>query len=170
MTQARDTFSLPCRRATKSWPSTLAPIASSPGTRFRVHATRANLNNLVGVPLTILEAPDDAEALVVEAGANLPGEMPRYRAIIEPTLTIVTNAVEGHLEGFGSLAGVVAEKLSLTEGVPLAIVGTQPAALEAGARKLARAVRTAALEGADLTPDRVELGPDARPIPARFDR
>ena len=144
--------------------STKEMLAAALGTRFRVHATRANLNNLVGVPLTILEAPDDTEALVVEAGANLPGEMPRYRTIIEPTLTIVTNAVEGHLEGFGSLAGVVAEKLSLTEGVPLAIVGTQPAALEAGARKLARAVRTAALEGADLTPDRVEVGPDARPL------
>jgi UDP-N-acetylmuramoyl-tripeptide--D-alanyl-D-alanine ligase len=100
----------------------------------------------------------------VEAGANLPGEIARYRAIIEPTLTVVTNAVEGHLEGFGSLAGVVAEKLSLTEGVPLAILGTQPPELATGARKLAGEVRTAALERADLTPDRVELGPDARPI------
>jgi UDP-N-acetylmuramoyl-tripeptide--D-alanyl-D-alanine ligase len=118
----------------------------------------------VGVPTTILEAPPGTEALVVEAGANLPGEIARYRAIIEPTLTVVTNAVEGHLEGFGSLAGVVAEKLSLTDGVPLAIVGTQPPELATGARKLARAVRTAALEGADLMPDRVELGPDARPI------
>ena len=42
-------------------------------TRYRTHATRANLNNLVGVPLTILEAPADTEALVVEAGANAPG-------------------------------------------------------------------------------------------------
>jgi UDP-N-acetylmuramoyl-tripeptide--D-alanyl-D-alanine ligase len=114
--------------------------------------------------MTILEAPAETEALVVEAGANLPGEIARYRAIIEPTMTIVTNAVEGHLEGFGSLAGVVAEKLSLTRDVPLAIVGTQPPELASGARRLARAVRTAALERADLTPDRVELGPDARPI------
>ena len=54
------------------------------GTRYVTHATRANLNNLVGVPLTILEAPEDTEALVVEAGANLPGEIARYREIIEP--------------------------------------------------------------------------------------
>jgi UDP-N-acetylmuramoyl-tripeptide--D-alanyl-D-alanine ligase len=72
--------------------------------------------------------------------------------------------VEGHLEGFGSLAGVMAEKLSLTDGVPLAIVGVQPPELAAGARKRAKSVRTAALERADLTPDAVELGPDARPI------
>ena len=64
-------------------------------TRYRTHATRANLNNLVGVPLTILEAPADTEALVVEAGANLPGEIARYREIIEPSITVVTNAVAG---------------------------------------------------------------------------
>jgi UDP-N-acetylmuramoyl-tripeptide--D-alanyl-D-alanine ligase len=144
--------------------STKEMLAAVLATRYRVYATRANLNNLVGVPTTILEAPDDIEALVVEAGANLPGEIAQYRAIIEPTLTVVTNAVEGHLEGFGSLAGVIAEKLSLTDGVPLAIVGIQPPELAAGARKRARAVRTAALEGADLTPDAVELGPDARPV------
>jgi UDP-N-acetylmuramoyl-tripeptide--D-alanyl-D-alanine ligase len=144
--------------------STKEMLAAVLGTRYRTYATRANLNNLVGVPMTILEAPAETEALVVEAGANLPGEIARYRAIIEPTMTIVTNAVEGHLEGFGSLAGVVAEKLSLTRDVPLAIVGTQPPELASGARRLARAVRTAALERADLTPDRVELGPDARPI------
>ena len=87
------------------------------------------------MPLTILEAPADTEALVVEAGANLPGEIARYREIIEPSITVVTNAVAGHLEGFGSLAGVVEEKLSLTEGVPLAIVGVEPPGLAAGARK-----------------------------------
>ena len=101
-------------------------LAAVLGTRYRVHATRANLNNLVGVPLTILEAPEGTDALVVEAGANLPGEIARYREIIEPTLVVVTNAVAGHLEGFGSLAGVVEEKLSLTDGVALAIVGTDP--------------------------------------------
>jgi UDP-N-acetylmuramoyl-tripeptide--D-alanyl-D-alanine ligase len=143
--------------------STKEMLAAVLGTRYRVYATRANLNNLVGVPLTILEAPPETEALVVEAGANLPGEIPRYRTIIEPSLTIVTNAVEGHLEGFGSLAGVITEKLVLTRDVPLAIVGTQPPALAEGARRLARAVRTAGLESADLTPDRVELGSDARP-------
>jgi UDP-N-acetylmuramoyl-tripeptide--D-alanyl-D-alanine ligase len=144
--------------------STKEMLAAVLRTRHVTYATRANLNNLVGVPLTILEAPPDTEALIVEAGANLPGEIARYREIIEPSITIVTNAVAGHLEGFGSLAGVVEEKLSLTDDVPLAIVGAEPPALAAGARKRARRVRTAGLQSADLTPDRVTLDESARPV------
>jgi UDP-N-acetylmuramoyl-tripeptide--D-alanyl-D-alanine ligase len=144
--------------------STKEMLAAVLGTRYKTYATRANLNNLVGVPLTILEAPLDTEALIVEAGANLPGEISRYREIIEPSITIVTNAVAGHLEGFGSLDGVVAEKLSLTDGVPLAIVGVDPPALAEGARERARQVRTGGLRGADLTPDKVTLDASARPV------
>ncbi len=143
--------------------STKEMLSAVLGTRYRTYATRANLNNLVGVPTTILEAPQSTEAMVVEAGANLPGEIARCREIIQPDIAVITNAVAGHLEGFGSLAGVVEEKLSLTDGVGLAIVGTDPPALADGARQRARRVRTAALSGADLVPDGVTLGDDARP-------
>jgi UDP-N-acetylmuramoyl-tripeptide--D-alanyl-D-alanine ligase len=144
--------------------STKEMLAAALRTRYTTYATRANLNNLVGVPLTILEAPEGTEALVVEAGANLPGEIARYRAIIAPEVVVITNAVAGHLEGFGSLDGVVEEKLSLVEGADLAVVGVDPPALAAGARRRSRRVRTAALAGADLVPDRVELRQDARPV------
>ncbi len=144
--------------------STKEMLAAVLRTRYVTYATRANLNNLVGVPLTILEAPADTEALIVEAGANLPGEIARYRRIIDPSITVVTNAVSGHLEGFGSLAGVIEEKLSLTQDVPLAIVGTEPSALAAGARARARRVRTAGLRGAELIPERVVLDDSARPV------
>ncbi|HEU4680723.1 MAG TPA: UDP-N-acetylmuramoyl-tripeptide--D-alanyl-D-alanine ligase [Gemmatimonadales bacterium] len=144
--------------------STKEMLAAVLRTRYVTYATRANLNNLVGVPLTILEAPPETEALVVEAGANLPGEIARYREIIEPSVTIVTNAVAGHLEGFGSLAAVVEEKLSLTRDVAVAIVGPEPRELAEGARKRARRVRTAALRGADLTPHKVTLDDSARPV------
>ncbi|HEX5962107.1 MAG TPA: UDP-N-acetylmuramoyl-tripeptide--D-alanyl-D-alanine ligase [Gemmatimonadales bacterium] len=144
--------------------STKEMLAAVLRTRYITHATRANLNNLVGVPLTILEAPENTEALIVEAGANLPGEIARYREIIEPSITLVTNAVAGHLEGFGSLAGVVEEKLSLTDGVPLAIVGLDPPDLANGARKRARRVLTAGLRSADLVPDSVTLDDSARPV------
>jgi UDP-N-acetylmuramoyl-tripeptide--D-alanyl-D-alanine ligase len=137
--------------------STKEMLAAVLRTRWRTHATRANLNNLVGVPTTILEAPEGTEALVVEAGANLPGEIPRYREIIEPSVGVITNAVAGHLEGFGSLAGVLAEKLALVRGVPLAVVGTRPLELAAGARRLAARVVTAGLEGADRVPQPVRL-------------
>ena len=144
--------------------STKEMLAAVLGTRYLTYATRANLNNLVGVPLTILEAPADTQALIVEAGANLPGEIARYRDIIEPTHTVITNAVAGHLEGFGSLSGVVEEKLSLTAGVPLAVVGVDPPGLAQGARERAREVRTAALAGADLVPSEVSLDGAARPV------
>jgi UDP-N-acetylmuramoyl-tripeptide--D-alanyl-D-alanine ligase len=135
--------------------STKEMLAAALRTRWSTHATRENLNNLVGVPATILEAPADAEALVVEAGANVPDEMARYREIIEPSATIVTNATAGHLEGFGSLAGVLSEKVSLARGVPLAVVGTKPPALAESARRLAHRVITAGLDQAERVPDRV---------------
>ena len=77
---------------------------------------------------------------------------------------MVTNAVAGHLEGFGSLAGVIEEKLLLTVGVPLAIVGVDPPALAEGARTRARQVRTAALADADVVPECVTLDPSGRPL------
>ncbi len=144
--------------------STKEMLAAALGTRYITYATRANLNNLVGVPLTILEAPAETEALVVEAGANLPGEIARDREIIQPDAVVISNAVAGHLEGFGSLEGVLEEKLSLADDVDLAVVGVDPPALAAGARRRARRVRTAALQGAELVPEHVEVGPDARPV------
>lgn len=109
-------------------------------TRYRVHATALNLNNLVGVPQTILAAPSDAEALVIEAGASELGELARARAIIEPTAVIITNVSPSHLDGFGSVEGILREKLSLADAVDLAIVGSVPAALAEGARTRARRV------------------------------
>lgn len=144
--------------------STKEMVAAVVSTRWRTHRTRANNNNLVGVPLTILEAPEGTEALVVEAGANVPGEIARYRQIIEPSITIVTNAGSGHLAGFGSVAGVVKEKLGLTRDVPLAIVGVVPPELAAGARERgAKRVITAGLDGAEVHPEGVTLEVDGRP-------
>ena len=111
-----------------------------------------NLNNLVGVPLTILEAPDETEALVLEAGANLPGEMARHREVIEPSIAVITNVAAGHLEGFGSGEGVLREKLALADGCPLAVVGTDPPALAELARQRARKVISAGLAAADRVP------------------
>lgn len=143
--------------------STKEMLASVLRTRFVTHATRGNNNNLVGVPLTILEAPPDAEALVVEAGANQPGEIGRYREIIDPSIGVVTNVGAGHLEGFGSFAGVLGEKLSLLAGVPLAVVGMHPPELAEGARARAARVITAGLERADRVPRQLTLDAIGRP-------
>ena len=143
--------------------STKEMLAAILSTRYRTHATRRNRNNLIGVPLTILEAPDDAEALVIEAGASERGEIERARDIIEPSVAVITNVAPGHLEGFGDLEQVLLEKVSLAAGVPVAVVGTEPPALAEQARRRARKVITAGLSGADRMPAAVEVTADGRP-------
>ena len=129
-------------------------------TKWRVHGTAANFNNLVGVPQTILGAPVDTQALVVEAGANELGEIARLRTIIEPTIAVVTNVSSGHLAGFGSLPGALAEKASLARDVPLAVVGG-PAGLQEAVHGLAGRVVTAGTHpGSDVVAEDVGLDGD----------
>lgn len=143
--------------------STKEMCAAALRTRYRVYATPANDNNLVGVPKTVLAAPVDTEALVIEAGASVRGELARARAIIEPTATVTTNVAVSHLDGFGSLDGVLAEELDLLDGVPLAIVGTEPTALAEGARTRAQRVITAGLARADRVLQSVTMDSTGRP-------
>ncbi len=142
--------------------STKEMIAAVLRTRYATHATSENLNNLIGVPLTILAAPADAEALVLEAGANEPGELARHRAIIDPTVAVITNVGAAHLEGFGSIETVLREKLELARDVALAVVGTTPAELAGAVRERAHRTLTAGLADADVVPERVTVGPDGR--------
>jgi UDP-N-acetylmuramoyl-tripeptide--D-alanyl-D-alanine ligase len=132
-------------------------------TTYRVHATPGNLNNLVGVPLTLLDTPDDAEALVLEAGASVPGEIARLRELIEPTVAVITNVGHAHVAGFGSLAGVMQEKLALAEGVRVAVVGTDPPDLAAEARRRAPTIVAGTGPGAEVRPDAVELDDGGHP-------
>jgi len=145
--------------------STKEMVRAVLATTYRVHATGGNLNNLVGVPLTILGAPADAEALVVEAGASVPGEIPKLRDIIEPTIAVITNVGYAHVEGFGSLAGVMQEKVSLAEGgsVRTAVVGTDPPELAAEARRRAPTIVAGTGPGAQVRPDAAELDEGGHP-------
>jgi UDP-N-acetylmuramoyl-tripeptide--D-alanyl-D-alanine ligase len=69
-------------------------------------ATRGNLNNHLGVPLTLLRLEPGHRFAAIEMGANHPGEIAALAAIARPTIGLVTNAGDEHLEGFGDLAGV----------------------------------------------------------------
>ncbi len=74
--------------------------------KFRVHATKGNLNNHIGVPLTLLEMPLDTEMAVIEMGANHQKEIEMLCCICEPTHGFITNLGKAHLEGFGGEEGV----------------------------------------------------------------
>ncbi|NGM61190.1 UDP-N-acetylmuramoyl-tripeptide--D-alanyl-D-alanine ligase [Sphingobacterium sp. SGG-5] len=74
--------------------------------KYRVYATRGNLNNHIGVPLTVLAVDDSYEAAVIEMGANHVGEIAFLCGIAQPTHGLITNVGKAHLEGFGSFEGV----------------------------------------------------------------
>ncbi|MEN8202871.1 MAG: UDP-N-acetylmuramoyl-tripeptide--D-alanyl-D-alanine ligase [Bacteroidota bacterium] len=84
------------------------------GKKFSVLATKGNLNNHIGVPLTLLSLKQE-EIAVVEMGANHPGEIAELARIAAPGLGLITNVGKAHLEGFGSLEGVLKAKGELYE-------------------------------------------------------
>lgn len=74
--------------------------------KYRVTATEGNLNNHIGVPLTLLKITSDTEMAVVEMGANHPEEIAKLCSIALPDYGLITNVGKAHLEGFGSFEGV----------------------------------------------------------------
>lgn len=74
--------------------------------KFTIHATQGNLNNHIGVPLTVLQMHQQTEVLICEMGANHIGEIALLCEIANPTYGIITNIGKAHLEGFGSFEGV----------------------------------------------------------------
>lgn len=75
-------------------------------TTYKTYTTKGNLNNHIGIPLTLLSIMKDAEMAVVEMGANNPGEIESYCKYVNPTHGLITNFGKAHLEGFGSVEGV----------------------------------------------------------------
>jgi UDP-N-acetylmuramoyl-tripeptide--D-alanyl-D-alanine ligase len=81
-------------------------IHSVLSTTYQTYTTEGNLNNHIGIPLTILKIKNDAEMAVIEMGANHIGEIASYCQIAMPTHGLITNSGKAHLEGFGSEEGV----------------------------------------------------------------
>ncbi|MDP4291758.1 MAG: UDP-N-acetylmuramoyl-tripeptide--D-alanyl-D-alanine ligase [Bacteroidota bacterium] len=84
------------------------------GEGYTTHATQGNLNNHIGVPLTILSADlAKTSMLIIEMGANHPGEIAFLCNIARPDFGLITNVGKAHLEGFGSIEGVIKTKTEL---------------------------------------------------------
>jgi UDP-N-acetylmuramoyl-tripeptide--D-alanyl-D-alanine ligase len=74
--------------------------------KYKTYTTEGNLNNHIGIPLTLLKIKRDAEIAIVEMGANHLGEIAGYCVYTRPTHGLITNCGKAHLEGFGSIEGV----------------------------------------------------------------
>ncbi len=137
--------------------STKDLLAAALGESFEVHATRGNMNNRVGVPLTLLAIRGSAEIAIVEIGTSSPGEVGILRDVVQPDMAVLTSIGEEHLEGLTDMAGVLREECEVFRGVTLAVLPARYPEAVGVARSLARAVRTTALSedrvSGDVLPD-----------------
>jgi UDP-N-acetylmuramoyl-tripeptide--D-alanyl-D-alanine ligase len=108
----RQQFSIPVVAVTGSNGKTTVKemIAAIFGQQGSVLATQGNLNNEIGVPLTLLQLTDSHSAAVIEEGASHVGDIAYLTQFVQPTVSVVTNAAGAHLEGFGSLDVVARTK------------------------------------------------------------
>jgi UDP-N-acetylmuramoyl-tripeptide--D-alanyl-D-alanine ligase len=104
----REQFSIPFLAITGSNGKTTTKelIHAVLSTTYTTYTTEGNLNNHIGIPLTILKIKEDAEIAVIEMGANHIGEIAGYCKYALPTHGLITNCGKAHLEGFGSMEGV----------------------------------------------------------------
>lgn len=116
----RDHFSIPIVAITGSCGKTSSKdmIAAVLGSRMKVLKTEGNLNNHIGVPLTLLRLDDTVDALVLEMGANHIGEIAELCRIAKPTESAITMIGEAHLEGFGTVDDVATAKSEIIAGLP----------------------------------------------------
>ncbi len=90
-------------------------IASVLKEKYEIHFTQGNLNNHIGVPLTILQLKKEHQLAIIEMGANHRGEIRKLCEIAQPDFGLITNLGKAHLEGFGSFEGVMQAKAELYE-------------------------------------------------------
>ncbi len=118
-THHRNQFDIPVIGITGSNGKTTTKelIASVLSVKYKVHYTQGNFNNHLGVPLTLLAMPLDTKIAVIEMGANHIGEIADLCKIANPNYGIITNIGKAHLEGFGSIEGVLRAKSELYQHI-----------------------------------------------------
>ena len=84
----------------------------------RTYANPGNRNNEIGLPLAVIDAPDDAEYAIYEMGAGKPGDIAYLTAVVKPDVALVNNIAPAHLERMGSLLGVADTKAAIYDALP----------------------------------------------------
>lgn len=141
--------------------TTRALTTAALGSRFRTGSSQGNLNNQWGLPLSILNLPDDIEVAVLEMGMNQPGEIAELTRIAEPDVGVITNVGTAHIGHFGAVDEIAREKSALLFAMPPEGVGVVHAGspelmvfAEQSGRRLVRFGTD--LAGADLVATDVE--------------
>lgn len=137
-------------------------IAAVLGTRRRVHKNEGNLNNHIGVPLSLTRLRPEHDAIVLELGMSARGEIRDLCAMARPNVGVLTNVAEAHLEHLGSLEEIARAKSELAEALPedgLLVVNADDVRLWALHRGRRGRTRSFALENeaADLRPESVAV-------------
>lgn len=133
--------------------------------QFNTYATPGNLNNHIGVPLTVLSINEQTEIAIIEMGANHVGEIAFLCGIAQPTHGLITNVGKAHLEGFGSFEGVKKAKGELydylaTHGGTLFLQSDNPLLREmAAARNVRRVVTYGFSAGNDVVGELISADP-----------
>ncbi len=147
--------------------STKDLLAAALGRRYRVSSSAKSFNNELGVPLTLLDAPDDAEAVVVEMGARGRGHVASLCAVARPLVGVVTTVGLSHSEFFGSLDDVAVAKAELVEALPAhgtAVLNADVPLVAAMAVRTDARVLTFGLTAGDVRAEDVGLDDDLRPV------
>ena len=148
--------------------STKDLLAAALARRWRVSASPKSFNNELGVPLTVLGAPDDVEALVVEMGARGRGHVASLCAVARPGVGVVTTVGLSHSAFFDSVADIATAKAELVEALPAsgtAVLNADVALVAAMASRTEARVLTFGLTAGDVRAEQVTVGDDLR---ARF--
>ena len=147
--------------------STKDLLAAALGRQYRVSASAKSFNNELGVPLTVLDTPDDAEAVVVEMGARGRGHVASLCAVARPLVGVVTTVGLSHSEFFGTVEDVAVAKSELVEALPAqgtAVLNADVPLVAAMATRTDARVLTFGLAAGDVRATDISLDDDLRPV------
>ncbi len=143
------------------------------GSKYRVVKTEGNLNNHIGVPLSILSAGSDAEAAVWEVGMNHPGEIAPLAALIQPSCAIITNIGTAHIEYMKTRDAIALEKGALAEAVTAegaVVLSAEDDKTDSIALRCAAKVVRTGISAGDLVATDIESTPEGTVFTIRHGR